>query len=121
MASLRFPSTAAVCCALLLAAGCAPAGSRVRGAVETGAFSTVNGLRGNTSAQLRTVEGLMVEKCPQAGCWFDLRDGTGTLRVDTKNAGFTVLDVPVGTRMRVTGRPAGKGPDVVLHAAGLTY
>src|SRR5438874_5846422 len=38
------------------------------------------------------VSGTMIEKCPVAGCWFVLRDGTGQVRVDTKAAGFVVTE-----------------------------
>jgi hypothetical protein len=63
------------------------------------------------------VAGEVVEKCPVAGCWFDLRDESGTIRVDTKNAGFVVLDVPLHTRMTVAGRVRTKGEEPQLEAS----
>lgn len=66
----------------------------------------------------------MIEKCPAAGCWFKLRDATGIVRVDTKNAGFVVTDVPVGTTLTVAGTPqvpAAKGTEPTLAATGLRY
>lgn len=78
-------------------------------------------VRREPGKSLKTVSGIIVEKCPQAGCWFDLRDDSGTLRVSTKDAGFTVLDVPLGTRVRVAGRLTGSGPDASLNATGVQY
>ncbi len=67
------------------------------------------------------ITGEMVEKCPVAGCWFDLRDESGTMRVDTRNAGFVVLDVPLHSRMTVSGRVKASGEDRQLDAAGVRY
>ena len=64
------------------------------------------------------VTGIMVEKCPVAGCWFILKDKTGTVRVDTKSAGFVVSDLPLQTPVTVTGTVApGDAPSV--SATGL--
>jgi len=41
------------------------------------------------------LHGRMTQKCPVAGCWFMLHDETGTIKVDTKNAGFVVVDIPL--------------------------
>lgn len=68
-----------------------------------------------------TVKGEMVEKCPVAGCWFDVRDSSGVLRVDTKAAGFVVLDVPLHTQVVVSGRVAKQGTERVVDATGLRY
>lgn len=62
----------------------------------------------------------MTEKCPVAGCWFMLRDKTGIVRVDTKNAGFVVTEVPVHTQMTVTGTVA-SGTPPGLNATGIRY
>lgn len=67
------------------------------------------------------VSGRLVEKCPVAGCWFTLRDETGALRVDTKGAGFTILEVPLGRRVTVAGKIAPFGSERQLLASGLTY
>src|SRR4051812_21806791 len=57
------------------------------------------------------VGGTMTEKCPVAGCWFIVRDRSGTIRVDTKNAGFVVVDVPLKTTVLVSGRVATNGSE----------
>ncbi len=56
-----------------------------------------------------------------AGCWFIIRDQTGTIKVDTKSAGFVVLDVPLQTTMTVEGRVARSGSDKMIEATGLRY
>jgi uncharacterized protein YdeI (BOF family) len=63
----------------------------------------------------------MVEKCPVAGCWFRLRDHTGTIKVDTKSAGFVVVDVPLEQKMTVAGTVTSDGDEVVLAATGVSY
>lgn len=67
------------------------------------------------------VRGTMIKKCPVAGCWFILRDASGTIKVDTKTAGFVVLDVPLGTPMVVAGRIAVNGLEKTIEATGLSY
>lgn len=67
-----------------------------------------------------TLTGEMVEKCPTAGCWFDLKDGTGTVRVDTKNAGFVMTEVPLHTKMTVSGTVS-KGNMLLVKASGVSY
>jgi hypothetical protein len=63
----------------------------------------------------------MIEKCPVAGCWFRLQDPTGTIKVDTKSAGFVVVDVPLQSQVIVAGKVVAEGSDVVLEATGLRY
>jgi len=63
----------------------------------------------------------MTQKCPVAGCWFMLRDDTGTIKVDTKNAGFVVVDVPLNASMTVAGRVATNGTERFIDATGLRY
>src|SRR6478672_3326638 len=48
------------------------------------------------SGKMVAVTGRMTDRCPTAGCWFYLNDGTGDLRVDAREGGFSVLGVPVG-------------------------
>jgi len=67
------------------------------------------------------VSGTMIEKCPVAGCWFVLRDQTGTIRVDTKNAGFVVVDVPLKTTVLVAGRVATNGSERFIDATSVRY
>lgn len=63
----------------------------------------------------------MTKKCPVAGCWFMLHDESGTIKVDTKNAGFVVVDVPLNSRITVAGRLATNGAERVIDATGLRY
>ena len=107
--------------ALLLLSGCATGHPVVLGNAPAGSPETVAGLRREPAGEVRMVSGVMVEKCPVAGCWFDLRDSTGTLRVSTKDAGFAVLDVPLGARVRVAGRIRQSGSEASLDATGLQY
>lgn len=51
-----------------------------------------------------TVKGEITEKCPTSGCWFYLKDGTGSIRIDTQFSGFNVLDVPSGSKVIVQGK-----------------
>jgi uncharacterized protein YdeI (BOF family) len=67
-----------------------------------------------------TVHGTMIEKCPVAGCWFMLRDKSGVIKVDTKNAGFVVSDVPVNTEVTVSGVAAKTG-ERRIAAIGMRY
>jgi len=63
----------------------------------------------------------MVEKCPEAGCWFVLKDATGKLRVDTKTAGFVVVDVPLQRELTVVGTVITNGMEVLFAATGVRY
>jgi uncharacterized protein YdeI (BOF family) len=67
------------------------------------------------------VRGTMTEKCPVAGCWFMLRDETGTIKVDTKNAGFVVVDVPLKASLVVGGRVMTNGTHRFIEASGVRY
>src|SRR5688572_19962101 len=76
---------------LLLMVGCGKAPETSLGVQPASATTvTVKALAQSPKAQKVTVQGEMIEKCPVAGCWFILRDKTGTVRVDTKAAGFVV-------------------------------
>jgi uncharacterized protein YdeI (BOF family) len=66
------------------------------------------------------VEGDVVEKCPTAGCWFKLHDKTGTVRVDTKAAGFVVSDLPLHTHILVEGHTM-VGAEATVAATGIRY
>ena len=74
----------------------------------------------NPAARI-TLRGSMIEKCPVAGCWFMLRDETGTIKVDTKNSGFVVVDVPLKRTMTVSGRVVTNGSERFIDATGLRY
>ena len=106
---------------LLLAGGCAPREARTLGSPPSGDPAPVSAARTARDGSPLVLAGEMVEKCPAAGCWFDMRDGSGTIRVDTKNAGFVVLDVPLHARVTVAGRIKTSGGEPTLEAAGIRY
>jgi uncharacterized protein YdeI (BOF family) len=109
----------AVCFVLL--AGCSGHHSTVLGVAPTNGPMTIAAVRSLHKAAPVTLHGTMVEKCPVAGCWFNLQDSTGVMRVDTKAAGFVVIDVPVGTPMTVQGKVSGAGASREIDATGLIY
>jgi uncharacterized protein YdeI (BOF family) len=75
-----------------------------------------------TNAESKVViHGTMAKKCPVAGCWFILQDATGSIKVDTKNAGFVVIDVPLNTSLTVAGRIITNGTERLVEAVGLRY
>lgn len=100
--------------------GCRPAGSSVLGVAPEADSAPISGLASKVGSRA-TVEGEMVEKCPVAGCWFVLKDASGTVRVDSKSAGFVVVDVPLHSRVRVTGTVMREGNSVELAAQGARY
>ena len=104
----------------LLIAGCSAQHATVLGKEPlTQPTTQVKSLTAGT-AGIVTVSGEMVEKCPIAGCWFRLRDKTGIVRVDTKQAGFVVSEVPLHTTMTVSGTVA-PGTEIGLKATGVRY
>jgi uncharacterized protein YdeI (BOF family) len=105
----------------LLLAGCSQRSERVLGRAPEGAVQNIAVVEGKDRSAVVTVEGVMIEKCPVAGCWFNVRDSTGTIKVDTKTAGFVVLGVPLQTRVLVSGRLARNGSETVIEATGLRY
>ena len=56
-----------------------------------------------------------------AGCWFIIQDTTGTLKVDTKAAGFVMLDVPMGSTVTVGGKAARAEGERLVQASGVRY
>lgn len=105
-----------ICLPLL---GCAGRPSVVLGASPAaGPVVAVRDLK--PSATPVTVQGRIIEKCPVAGCWFMLRDKTGMIKVDTKEAGFVVTDVPLNTMATVTGTFKEVG-ERRIAAAGMRY
>jgi uncharacterized protein YdeI (BOF family) len=106
---------------LFLMAGCGKAPETTLGVQPASATTvTVKELANASKDQKVTLRGEMIEKCPVAGCWFILRDKTGTVRVDTKAAGFVVSEVPLHTTMTVSGA-ATPGTQPGLSATGLSY
>ena len=104
----------------LLLGGCSSRQTSVLGRAPNAQPPTDVRLLSSQAGNVVTLEGEMVEKCPVAGCWFMLRDKTGIVRVDTKAAGFVVSEVPLHTKMTVSGIVA-PGYEVGLKASGVRY
>lgn len=114
------PACAFLLC-LLLANGCRKPAGTVLGKAPRGQTHSILAVKaGNTPPQV-TVTGAMIEKCPIAGCWFRLRDNTGVIKVDTKSAGFVVVNVPLESQVTVAGKVIADGDDVMLEATGIRY
>lgn len=109
-----------VACLTLLTA-CHTKQGQILGKAPEGEPRNIVAVRsGDTPAQV-TLKGVMTEKCPAAGCWFYLQDETGTIKVDTKSAGFVVVDVPLQTKMTVSGKVVSTADEVTIDASGLRY
>jgi uncharacterized protein YdeI (BOF family) len=101
--------------------GCHKPRGTVLGKAPKGEPTSILAIRaGDTPSQV-TLSGVMVEKCPVAGCWFKLQDSTGTIRVDTKAAGFVVVNVPLAGQVVVAGKIVTDGDEVLLEASGVRY
>ena len=107
------------CVAAMISCG-RPKG-RVKGAPPKGQQSSVLAVLAGDTASAVTIQGILVEKCPVAGCWFRLLDDTSLIKVDTKTAGFAVTDIPLKTVLTVSGKVAQEGNETVLEATGLRY
>ncbi len=107
---------------LLLAAGChrSPSG-HILGKAPAGTPRPVLSVRAGDTPVHVVMTGKMIEKCPQAGCWFYLKDDTGVIKVDTKSAGFVVVNVPLQTELTVAGKVSQEGNEVIVEATGLRY
>jgi len=90
---------------------------------RTAAPTTIAALRRRPAALVgKTISltGRMTERCPTAGCWFYLNDGTGDLRVDAGAGNFSVSGLPVGARLTVYGKIIQEpGEDPQLAAVGV--
>jgi hypothetical protein len=106
---------------LLLAGGCRKPDGKVLGKPPTGKGYSVIAVRAGDIPPQVMIQGVMIEKCPVAGCWFRLRDRTGTIKVDTKAGGFVVVDLPLEIQLTVAGKVVSDGKDIVLEATGLRY
>lgn len=120
----RFPSVLApwglVCC-LSLAIGCQKPQGTVLGKAPAGDPRTILAVTAGDTPPQVTLRGVMVEKCPVAGCWFRLRDQTGIIKVDTKRAGFVVVNVPLEGTVTVAGKVVADGDQIAVEATGLRY
>lgn len=106
---------------VLLMAGCSEPGSRILGTVPDGPVVTIAFAQNTNAGASVVLRGEMIQKCPVAGCWFTLRDGTGTIKVDTKNAGFVVVDLPLNTTLFVAGHVTSNGTERLFEATGARY
>ena len=93
----------------------------VLGQKPRGAPVLIASIGPGTNSPALTLRGEIIEKCPVAGCWFYLRDQSGTIKVDTKAARFVVAEVPLGTTVMVTGKISSDGSGKILEAIGLVY
>jgi len=107
--------------ALLLAAGCHRQEGKALGKAHFGEPRSILAVRAGDTPRVVTLAGVMTEKCPVAGCWFRLTDSTGTIKVDTKTAGFVVTEIPLETRMTVAGRVVQSGDEITIEASGVRY
>ena len=105
----------------LVVSGCHRKTGTVLGKAPEGEIRTVLAVRAGDTPRQVTLSGMMVEKCPTAGCWLRLKDNTGIIKVDTKAAGFVVVKVPLETHVTVTGKVMTEGDEVVIAATGLRY
>ena len=115
---LMSSASALISFVLLFASGCGE--KRVLGARPNGTLFHISDLQKADPHSVVILKGLLVEKCPVAGCWFYLRDETGTIKVDTKTAGFVVVGIPLQTELTVEGQCSGSG-EFGFDAIGLEY
>jgi uncharacterized protein YdeI (BOF family) len=104
----------------LVFSGCSRV-ERVLGTIGSHPSLTVAAAQQMLPGKEVTLRGKLVEKCPVAGCWFVIRDETGTIKVDTKTAGFVVLDVPLQKQILIDGIVSGDGAARVIDAKGVRY
>jgi uncharacterized protein YdeI (BOF family) len=105
----------------LLAVGCQKPQGTILGKAPVGDPQTILAVTAGDTPPQVTVSGVMIEKCPLAGCWFRLRDRTGVIKVDTKPAGFVVVNVPLESTVTVAGKVVTAGDEVVIEATGIRY
>jgi uncharacterized protein YdeI (BOF family) len=117
---------ASTCGVALAATGCSSSPTRVRGAANAatkvqGSPKTLAQALAAPAGTTLMVRGAITQKCPVAGCWFELKDKTGVLRVDTKVAGFTVGDIALRTPIEVQGKVVKLGSTKQLQASSIRY
>jgi uncharacterized protein YdeI (BOF family) len=108
---------------LVLALSVSGCGSkeRVLGKMSSVKLSSILAINAGDAPGKLALQGTLIDKCPQAGCWFHLDDGTGVIKVDTKSAGFVVTQIPLNAKVKVAGLLQQDGEEVQLRATGLTY
>lgn len=111
----------ALAAAVLVLVGCSAREAATLGSAVVGTPVPVASSQAIAVESTVVLKGTMTRKCPVAGCWFLLQDETGTIKVDTKNAGFVVVDVPLNTAMTVAGRVVTNGNERLIDATGIQY
>jgi len=101
--------------------GCLERKPKILGSAFDGKSVAVATAKQSDPGSRLIVHGTMIEKCPEAGCWFVLRDESGVIKVDTKDAGFVVVDVPLQVSLTVAGQVDTNGAGRILKATGLRY
>ena len=112
---------AALLTSLLVVAGCGQQPGTVLGRNPEGVRSDTLAIRAGDTPPDVVIQGKLVEKCPQAGCWFKVDDGAGIIKVDTKAAGFVVTDIPLETVVTVGGKIVMVDEEQQIEATGLRY
>jgi uncharacterized protein YdeI (BOF family) len=107
--------------AVALLIGCTERAERTLGTAFDGTPISIAAARITNAATRVVLRGTMTEKCPVAGCWFILRDESGLIKVDTKNAGFAVVDVPLRSSLLVAGQVVTNGTERAIDATGVRY
>jgi uncharacterized protein YdeI (BOF family) len=109
-------------CAVLAFLACAGCTSQPKGASTAHAqaipISSLQKLKPSTPV---VAHGTMVEKCPLAGCWFVLRDQSGTIKVDLKATKQTVVNIPLNSEVTVEGTVAADGSNKIIRAVRATF
>ncbi len=104
-----------------LVCGCRNEGGRVLGKMRSGPPTSIIAVRAGDTPPRVILRGVLIEKCPAAGCWFYLQDDTGVIKVDTKAAAFVVVDVPLQTLVTVSGTVVNTDEEMSIEATGLRY
>ncbi len=105
----------------MVAIGCHRPHGTILGKAPSGNVQTIIAVRAGDTPQQVTLSGTLTEKCPVAGCWFRLHDDTGTIKIDTKAAGFVVSAVPLETKITVAGKITDTEEEVIIEATGVRY
>lgn len=94
---------------------------RILGVPPKGEPRSILAVKAGDTPPTVTIQGILVEKCPVAGCWFRLRDDSGVIKVDTKTSGFVVTEIPLKTKLTVAGKVALEGKETILAGTGLRF
>ena len=101
--------------------GCSEQGAKKDSVGSAGKFDRLALVQKMKPKTQVTAHGTMVEKCPLAGCWFVLRDQTGTIKVDLKATKQTVINTPLNSTVTVSGTVAPDGTRKMIRAVSATF